>query len=85
MESSFAVPITSAGKFIVAEVAKPPSPLKLAIPVPAMVVINPVDTSTIRIRSLVAAAKYTSPVTGDTHTPYTVFTNAEVAAPPSPL
>ena len=40
----------SNGKFSVADMAKPPSPLKLPLPVPAIVVIIPVDTVTLRIR-----------------------------------
>jgi len=43
---------TPNGQYNVADVAWPLSPLKLADPVPAMVVIIPVDTVTLRMRWL---------------------------------
>ena len=42
--------LTPTGAYNSADVAAPPSPLKLLVPVPAIVVIIPVDTVTLRIR-----------------------------------
>lgn len=47
LEESRAIPT---GLYNEAEVAAPPSPVKLPVPVPAIVVIIPVDTVTLRTR-----------------------------------
>ena len=53
---------TPHGPFNVADVAAPSSPLDDAVPVPAMVVMMPVDTVTMRIRLLPLSAMYTLPM-----------------------
>lgn len=58
LEESRAIPI---GLYNVAEVAAPPSPVKLAVPVPAIVVIIPVDTVTLRTRLFNWSETYTLP------------------------
>ena len=49
----------AAGPLIVAEVAADPSPVDEAVPVPAMVVITPVEASTLRTRLLSTSHMYT--------------------------
>ena len=53
--------VSAAGQYNAAEVAAPPSPEKLPVPVPAIVVISPVDTLTLRIRLLPHSAMYKLP------------------------
>ena len=53
---------TSCGLDNSAEVAGPPSPLKLLEPTPATVEMIPVDTVTLRIRLLLLSATYTLPI-----------------------
>ncbi len=53
---------TSIGLLSLANVASPPSPLKLANPVPAIVVTMPVDTDTLRMRLFLKSAMYTLPI-----------------------
>ncbi len=74
---------TPDGLLNVAAVACPLSPLKLLVPVPAMVEISPVETVILRTRLLISE-KYTLPVES-TVTEYGPYTDAAVAAPPSPL
>ena len=50
------------GPDILALVATPPSPLELAKPVPAYVVIIPVNAVTLRTRWLPISLKYTLPL-----------------------
>jgi hypothetical protein len=76
---------TPYGFLNVAEVAAPPSPLKLPLVLlPANVLIRPVDIATLRIQLLPYSAMYTFPDESTAH-PFGVFSVAEVAAPPSPL
>ena len=58
---------TPFGLLNVADVAAPPSPLNDVLPVPAMVVMMPVDTVTLRIRSLKESAMYTLPMKDASH------------------
>ena len=74
---------TPCGKFKFAAVAAPPSPLKVVDPVPAMVVIIPVDIVTLRIRWLPRSAMYTLPLVS-TVIPYGMENAALVAGPLSP-
>src|SRR3990172_5554260 len=66
-----------------APAAAAPSPENPAIPVPAIVLINPVTASIRRTRWLEASAMNTLP-TPSTATPYGKFSWAPVAAAPSP-
>ena len=50
------------GEFRVALLATPPSPLKLAVPVPAYVLIIPVEAAILRKRLLALSLKYTFPL-----------------------
>ena len=50
------------GPFNVALLAIPPSPLKLAVPIPAYVEMIPVDTEIKRMRLLLLSLRYTSPL-----------------------
>ena len=52
---------TAIGKFSLAPVATPPSPENPAVPVPAMVLIMPVEASTFRILLLPVSTIYTLP------------------------
>ncbi len=58
LEESRAIPI---GLYNVADVASPPSPLKLPVPVPAIVVMTPVDAVILRTRLLYWSQMYTFP------------------------
>ncbi len=59
--------LTPYGKYNAALVAAPLSPLKVVLPVPANVVIIPVETVTLRIRWLYRSAMYTLPINGLLH------------------
>jgi len=71
------------GKYILALVATPPSPLELAKPVPAYVVIIPVDAVTLRTRWLFMSLKYMLPLESIA-IPAGWLREALVAAPLSP-
>ncbi len=49
------------GLLKVADVAAPPSPVKVVVPVPAIVDMIPVDNVTLRMRLLLESATYTLP------------------------
>ncbi len=74
----------SVGKFNVAEVAAEPSPVLLPVPVPAIVLMTPVEAVILRIRLPVASAMYKFPEPS-TAMPLGLFNVAEVAAEPSPV
>ena len=65
MEIYYTVPEESSAKplgpYNVADVASMPSVIKVVVPVPAIVVIMPVDIVTLRIRLLLLSAMYTLP------------------------
>ena len=82
---SFFVPTISPGNDIPAEVARLPSPLKVELPVPAIVLINPVLISTTLILLFDWSAMKRFPLALDTHTPRGPCSVANVAAPPSPF
>ncbi len=74
---------TPVGLFSSANVAILPSPLNPAVPTPATVTIVPEVASTNRITLLAASAMYMFSV-ASTYMPVGLFSNADVAAPPSP-
>ena len=71
------------GPFKAALLAAPPSPLKLALPVPAYVVMMPVDAVILRTRWLLKSLKYTFPL-ASMSIPCGELMAAEVAWPLSP-
>ena len=74
---------TPLGKSSLAAVATPPLPPKPCVPVPAMVEMFPVGTSTLRMRWLSRSAMWRLPEPSNA-TPTGILSLAAVAAPPSP-